>query len=273
MNWPMQECKDWTAFNAFVDSSLDYAPSGYGVLLRGHACSDWPLKHSLSRRLSAKLDEEGCVHIEQELLKRFQAQGHLQIAATLIPERDDLLGWWAVMQHHGAPTRLLDWTKSPFVALYFAVVDQPAKDGAVWWFKLGAFMETMEEQHPDGEKINRSEYAEYFQKIGVPYHLFPLDLWKQNQRMIAQQGLFTMCRNVMGNHGDIISKSLDGINGTHGVLIIPKEKKLEMLRKLELLNITGNSLFPGLDGLGKSIGELALMESWFELRGLGEAGG
>jgi hypothetical protein len=44
---------------------------------------------------------------------------------------------------------------------------------------------------------------------------------------------------------------------------IPKAKKLEILRKLALFNITGSSLFPGIDGLGRSIGELLTMDSHY----------
>ena len=96
-----------------------------------------------------------------------------------------------------------------------------------------------------------------------------MDLYTKTQRMIAQQGSFTICKNITGDHGKIIGGSLDGMERANQVLIIPKGKKQELLRKLEIMNITASSLFPGLDGLGRSTGELVAMESWHHARMLG----
>jgi hypothetical protein len=268
MIWPTSECKDWTAFNAFTDSLIDYPPSGFGFLFRGQACSDWPLKHSLSRKMAPCLDEQDQIEIEKKALQRFQEQAQLLIEPGLLPKRDDLPGWWSIMQHHGAPTRLLDWTKSPFVALYFAVVDRPDQDGAVRWFNVGALMEVMDERY-HFKTIERRAFGDYWQSIGSPEALFPLDLYTKTQRMIVQQGSFSVCTNILGDHGKIIGESLDGMERAHQVLVIPRAKKPELLRKLEVVNITASSLFPGLDGLGRSTGELVAMESWHHARVLG----
>jgi hypothetical protein len=245
----------------------NYAPSGYGTIFRGQACSDWPLQHSLSRKLGPSMDEEARIEIERAAMTQFQQQGHLHLGPGSPPKPDDLHGWWAFMQHHGAPTRLLDWTKSPFVALYFAVVEHPEQDGAVWLFSLSSLMEAMEAKHGYDPTVKRADYKAYYQATRLPHFLFPLDFYHQNQRMIAQQGLFTVCRNIMGDHGAIIDEVFKRDDGAYDAgytqIVIPKAKKLEILRKLALFNITGSSLFPGIDGLGRSIGELVTMDSHY----------
>jgi len=263
MSWPRRECKNWKEFDEIIEPLTNYAPSGYGTIFRGQACADWPLVHSLSRKLAPSMDEESRIDIEQAAMTQFQQQGHLLLGSGSPPKPDDLHGWWAYMQHHGAPTRLLDWTKSPFVALYFAVVEQPEHDGAVWLFSLSSLMEAMEAKHGRNLTVKRADYKGYYQEAGLPHFLFPLDYYQQNERMIAQQGLFTICRNIIGDHGVVIEEVFKRDDGAYDPaytqIVIPKAKKLEMLRKLALFNITGSSLFPGIDGLGRSIGELVTM--------------
>jgi len=242
----------------------DHRPSEYGMLFRGQSVAEWPLKHSFARGLPPIIDEEAAIFIEKQALKKFQEQAHLLLNTGFIPHKNDLINWWALMQHHHAPTRLLDWTKSPYVALYFAVIDNLSADGVIWIVHGGVLLDRMEKAAPP-ESTKRDEYEAFFQTSKASEILFPLDIHHKSPRMIAQQGIFTVCKNILGNHGDIIGKTMDGKPDHYKLLVIAKEQKLNMLRRLEKLNITASSLFPGIDGLGRSIGEFIKMDSSYEV--------
>jgi FRG domain len=208
MPWTPMPCNSWDDFRSLVDPMIDHRPSDDGMLFRGQSVASWPLKHSLSRSLPPTIDEEAAIFIEQQALKRFQVQAHLLLDTGFIPEKKDLPSWWALMQHHHAPTRFLDWTKSPYVALYFAVIDNLSEAGVIWFFHSGVLLENMEESALP-EFIKREEYEAFFQTPRSSETLFPLDLYHKSSRMIAQQGMFTVSKNILGNHHDIIGKSMN----------------------------------------------------------------
>lgn len=134
--------------------SLLLSSGGDDALYRGQRQFEWELQSSLERALlnwseqndqrrhelmmSMSTDSDTgkwANGIELELMQHFRQRAmHFDIPA--LPETADTLGWWELMQHHGAPTRLMDWTASPFVAIWFALDGHQDGDGdmALWMY-------------------------------------------------------------------------------------------------------------------------------------------
>lgn len=143
----------------------------------------------------------------------------------------DITNPWNVLslaQHHGVPTRLLDWTISPLVATFFAVESKDKDDAAVWsiW-GLGDV--------PGNLPANPFD-------IDCVYHINPLVL---SPRISAQSAKFT----IHPDGRDVREWLTKG--GICFKFIIPGELKYGMLQRLEFLRINRASLFPDLDGLGQ----------------------
>ena len=99
-------------------------------IFRGQKDSSWGLETTLERIVSRfGWELRKSPNIEKGLIRRFKRQSHHH--STDLPNPDHALEWLALMQHHGTPTRLQDWTYSFFVAVYFAI-EQADKAAGVW---------------------------------------------------------------------------------------------------------------------------------------------
>jgi hypothetical protein len=82
---------------------------------------------------------------------------------TQIPQSDDPLGWLAVIQHYGAPTRLLDFTYSPYVALYFALRDRDPGESEyaeVWGIDEAIFRKQVDKTSREADRKVRERNKE-----------------------------------------------------------------------------------------------------------------
>jgi hypothetical protein len=194
-------------------------------------------------------------HLEFHLLKSFKKYAQLEEGVS---RRSDW--WWlTVAQHHGLPTRLLDWTYSPFVALHFATRNTTKydRDGVVWCVDFiesqkrvpeplrqvlveeGSKVFTMEmlERIADGLKsLDALDHAAFNIFFEPP---------SMDARIVNQYALFS----VLSNNAVKLDKWLEQHPTTYRRVIIPKELKWEVRDKLDQANITERMLFPGLDGL------------------------
>lgn len=248
-----------------LDASIQYdRPSLITFLFRGQARAEWPLVPSLTRRMRAcGLAVPQALALEHSARLAFQAQAHLHL--QLLSEPEDVVTWWLFMQHYNAPTRLLDWTRSLFVAAYFAVEKEEESDGAIWIVHAARLVDETRKRHglelPTEWKAARS----LFLNSDAPPGLFHVTVTAQTDRMVAQQMGFTASPAILADHGEILTDYFgDGDPTKRGQFvkaIIPATSKPEILLRLRRVNITAQALFPGIDGLGRSIAELVRCES------------
>jgi hypothetical protein len=172
-------------------------------VFRGQADARWALRTSLER----VLERDDFAHEEDHLISLFKSRAHHYLASTPALEND--LGWLALMQHHGAPTRLLDFTWSPYVALFFAVERTSSAGCAVWAVNGEACRErteymvtSLKEWHDFGLPESFAERPiEYwlnrepglFTSIFLGNHCYlvcAVQPSRVNERMVSQQGVF-----------------------------------------------------------------------------------
>ena len=189
--------------------------------------------------------------------------------ASTVPADDDSIGWLVLMQHHGTPTRLLDWTESLLVALFFAVSEEPTKDGELWAMypeelnvhSCKAVWGTFLPQDPfvrylasapsetDKEKLV-SDLKKALKEPDIPKYPVALLPPLRFERMIAQLSTFTLHPKPL--KGNTIPELLTDAKKLVRY-IIPANAKPKLQRDLESLRITRRTLFPDLDGLSQSI--------------------
>jgi type I restriction enzyme M protein len=195
-------------------------PRGRWVF-RGHSDASFKLIPSVGR---ASHTSRSRAKYEKSLFDIFsrEARGYLPD----LP--DDKWERLALAQHHGLPTRLLDWTHNPLVALYFAVAAHPGVDGQV--YSLRAIAKASEAVRGD------SPFS-----ITGPVKYYPSIV---TARIRAQEGLFVACIEL--------ERPLDESLRSGWKVerhLIPSERKEALLYELFRLGIHASSLFPDVDGL------------------------
>jgi len=195
-------------------------------------------------------------NMEHHLIRNFRKYAHNNLV-----EKDTIWHWLSMAQHYGLPTRLLDWTVSPYVAAHFATDDlaQFDQDGVIWAVnylkahellpellknelqKEGAEYFTVEmlsngmDTLQDLEELSGSDFVLFFEPPSI------------DERIVNQFALFS----VMSGPKAVLDLWLLNFPEMWYRIIIPAGLKWEVRDKLDQLNITERVLFPGLDGLSR----------------------
>lgn len=249
----MQEIiiRDWDALQrAVFDDVWDPRVSRYrdSRIYRGAADQSWELIPSLNRVCAHDLS------LEAHVFRQFRKYGFTELAGYS--------GFWSLLpvaQHHGLPTRLLDWTYSPMVAAHFATEDTDLydRDGVIWSLDLTDFRQHLpavldNKLRQKGSNIFTIDMLEKlapnFEAMqglsDEPYALF-FEPSSMIDRIVNQYALFSVVSDSSVLISDLIRKH--DIRCTK--IIIPKEVKLEIRDKLDYINISERMIYPGLDGV------------------------
>lgn len=265
MPWPELRITSWEHFTTLV-AHLEFGPvATFPHLYRGQSQANWTLVPSLVRELSRGIAEQQAAQIEEDCRRMFAERAHLHLSEAQTPTNGHRQDWWALMQHHGAPTRLLDWTTSIHIAAYFASVDDWDVDGAIWLFHV----KTLADQRLAEVSLRGKTQAVLRWVARQPVETGVFNVFRPirpSHRMVVQQGYFLFHKSLLTNIADFLDAKLahehsSGSGEVYRKLIIPKELKPLILRHLRAMNITAASLFPGVDGLGFTARELARLSS------------
>jgi hypothetical protein len=192
--------------------------------------------------------------LERHLMRNFIKYAHRDVE-----QEASLWHWLSVAQHHGLPTRLLDWTYSPLVAVHFATsnIEKFDIDGAIWAVNCEEANKRLPAELCDalveeGANIFTTQLLskvvdtlDHFDRLSSSPFLLFFEPPSMDDRIVNQYALFSVISdptlgldNWFDSHPDICRK-----------IVIPAALKWEVRDKLDQCNLTERVLFPGLDGL------------------------
>ena len=223
-------CESWRDFKDVLAKDLyqQKPPRADQFLFRGQRDAEWGLTSSFDR-VFRKAGYERRTELYQALLTHFSKLS--EIDSSLRDIREDQPRLIAKAQHHGLPTRLLDWSESPYVAAFFAFQD------AIQTLMHGVSVESLTDRPVAIYALNR-EHGIWSSDQGV--ELFSVS-GEKNIRLIRQGGHFTLSRTPFAKLEEWIESC--GVDDALRRFLVPFQEARQALADLRLMGITHASLF------------------------------
>jgi len=236
--------ESWEAFLKLIVN-----PPYSNWAFRGERDERWPLYSSLSRYLqNFGVARAAWPEQEERILRIFKRKAHQFVPQP--PDPSDDFQWLALMQHHGAPTRLIDYTWSPYVAAFFAL-ERTLGDGVVWAMNPARINSSRSPEPGRLDPRVKGNFRRHFLK-GTHRFIWMGEPQTMNRRLIAQSGTFAV-PGVLDVPIEEILSDADRENILAKFVLTNAVREVGM-RELYRMNITYATLFPDLDGLAKSMG-------------------
>jgi truncated hemoglobin YjbI len=226
------------SFQEYIEVTSQFEEN---VLFRGQANVEWPLVPSIARLSSANDSSYlqklgGWSKLEQDIMMRFMRHA----SPLLHKEPHNYIEWLVLAQHHGLPTRLLDWTQNSLIALYFALSTENENESVIW---------TIDPKYVYSINIDLKNLEQL--QVYFPTNIDP--------KLVSQKGCFTLqplpkdSKSFVPLQDDTDTLSL----GVHSMsrITIPADNviKNQMLYQLANCGIDETFIYPDLYGLSRQI--------------------
>ena len=220
---------------------------------RGDADANWPLLTSLDK-LGGASSPHSKADLEEHILRNFMRYSRPYLNQPPINEWEVLV----TAQHHGLPTRLLDWTYSPLVAAHFATLNcERTGDRVVWrldWKRVHRFFHLPELalliQDLEG-MLGGDRPLTPWALFSAPPNAKPFACMLEppsiNQRIVAQSATFTLCSDKYQSFDRFLEQH--GLGAALTKFVIPAKETARFRDQLDLVDVDERRLFPDLDGV------------------------
>lgn len=264
-------------------------------VFRGHGSAKWPMTSSLERMVK-RFHPNSLVNsangYEIDMLKEFKWKYPIY-EKNYTPADIEVIEWLSIMQHYGAPTRMVDFSFSLYVALFMAMDSLVEnEDSAVWCINhlvcRNLFFKDkidLQRECKDKDEMDSCIYKEANSVLLDISNLFKREYTKgiflvkphmANERIARQQGLFAIQSDPnstfednlfsISNNNEAVVKPFKEIIGysysSHMgkpnafaliKIVIPKQFRWDIFRSLEQMNISAETMYPGVEGLARSM--------------------